>query len=140
MKCVPTSKTCYNKANEGAPEGFVDLKNKNMMQYTETTDKQYVQDIVKGAPAAAKAWFDFDESISGISSVIPDKYKELMSIAVALTTQCPYCLERHTEKAKKNGATREEIAETIMIAAALRSGAALGYGLLTMKLFSGENA
>jgi len=61
-----------------------------------------------------------------------------MSIAVALTTQCPYCLERHVGKAKEKGATREEIAEPIMIAAALRSGAALGYGLLTMKMFTAE--
>ena len=33
------------------------------------------------------------------------KYKELMAVAVALTTQCPYCIEIHTKKAKKVGAT-----------------------------------
>jgi|SRR5579859_7083858 len=109
-----------------------------MINFAESSDKQYIQDIVKEAPVPAKAWMDFDHSISEEASRIPAKYKELISIAVALTTQCPYCLERHTGKAKENGATLEEIAETIMIASALRSGAALGYGLLAMKLFKGE--
>jgi AhpD family alkylhydroperoxidase len=109
-----------------------------MANFTESTDKQFVKNILGGAPALAKAWLEFDHSVGETESEIPFKYKELMSIAVALTTQCPYCLERHTEKAKKYGATENEIAETIMIAAALRSGAALGYGLLAMKLFSQE--
>lgn len=90
---------------------------------------------MKGAPKQSKAWFDFDQSVSENNTVIPEKYKELISIAVGLTTQCPYCLERHTEKAKALGVSQEEIAETIMITAALRSGAAMGYGLLTMKFF-----
>ncbi len=105
------------------------------MTFAESSDKHFIPDILKGAPAQSHAWLAFDKSVGETESVIPAKYKELMAIAVALTTQCPYCLERHTEKAKKLGATKEEIAEAIMIAAALRSGAAMGYGLLAMKLF-----
>ena len=37
------------------------------------------------------------------------KYRELMSVAVALTTQCAYCIEAHVDNAVKAGATREEI-------------------------------
>lgn len=59
---------------------------------------------------------------------IPRKYKELMAIAVALTTQCPYCIEVHTKAAREAGATDAELAETTMVAAALRAGAAVVHG------------
>lgn len=106
-----------------------------MTEFTSSTDKQFAVDILKGAPQPGKAWLQFDHSIGETASLISFKYKELMAIAVVLTTQCPYCLERHTAKAKALGATKEELSETIMIAVALRSGAAMGYGLLAIKLF-----
>ncbi|RAJ00411.1 AhpD family alkylhydroperoxidase [Chitinophaga skermanii] len=106
---------------------------------THSSDKQFAIDIINGAPISSKAWLSFDHSVADIPSQVPSKYKELIAIAVALTTQCPYCIEKHITKAKEQGITQEEIAETIMIAAALRSGAALGYGLLAMKLFKSEN-
>ncbi|MEX8548624.1 MAG: carboxymuconolactone decarboxylase family protein [Mucilaginibacter sp.] len=109
-----------------------------MTKFTESSDKKFAKDIIKGAPNQAKAWFNFDHEVGEVETIIPLKYKELISLGVALTTQCPYCLEKHTKQAKEHGATEEEIAETIMITAALRSGAAMGYGLLAMKLFKGE--
>ena len=66
----------------------------------------------------------FDEAAFK-GSAIPLKYKELMAVAVALTTQCPYCIEVHTKKAKKAGATEQELAETTLVTAALRAGATL---------------
>ena len=59
---------------------------------------------------------------------IPKKYKELMAIAVALTTQCPYCIEVHRKAAVAAGATETELAETVFVATALRAGAALTHG------------
>ena len=56
---------------------------------------------------------------------IPKKYKELIAIAVALTTQCPYCIEVHRTAALAAGASEQELAETAFVAAALRAGAAL---------------
>jgi AhpD family alkylhydroperoxidase len=58
-----------------------------------------------------------------------------MSMAVALTTQCAYCIDVHAKNARELGASREEMAETVFIAAALRAGAAVGHGLLAMRLF-----
>jgi AhpD family alkylhydroperoxidase len=55
------------------------------------------------APEAFKAFVAFDEAAVKYG-VIPVKYKELMAVAVALTTQCPYCIEIHSKKAKKAGA------------------------------------
>jgi len=66
---------------------------------------------------------------------IPRKYRELIAIAVACTTQCPYCLDVHTRNAKKAGATREEVTEAALLSAALRAGAATTHGALALKLF-----
>jgi AhpD family alkylhydroperoxidase len=59
---------------------------------------------------------------------IPRRFKELMVLAVAFTTQCPYCIEIHSGKARESGATHPEIAEVVAIAAALRAGASITHG------------
>jgi AhpD family alkylhydroperoxidase len=59
---------------------------------------------------------------------IPKKYKELMAIAVALTTQCPYCIQVHRKAAVAAGASDAELAETVFVAGALRAGAAVTHG------------
>jgi AhpD family alkylhydroperoxidase len=89
--------------------------------------------------ALDKTGFDgfvaLDKTVGRTDGQIPLKYRELIALGVALTTQCPYCLDVHAANAKKAGATREELAETVHIAAALRAGAALTHGLLALKLF-----
>jgi AhpD family alkylhydroperoxidase len=59
---------------------------------------------------------------------IPKKYKELMAIAVALTTQCAYCIEIHRQAAIKAGVTEQEFAEVVLLTAALRAGGAITHG------------
>ena len=56
-----------------------------------------------------------------------------MAVAVALTTQCPYCIEAHTAFAKKAGATEQELAEATMVAAAIRAGGAVAHGTHTLE-------
>ena len=79
------------------------------------------------APDAFRAFQGFDEAAFK-GGVIPLKYKELMAVAVALTTQCPYCIEIHAKKARKAGATEQELAEVTLVAAALRAGGAITHG------------
>ena len=79
------------------------------------------------APDAFKAFVAFDEAVVKYG-VMPLKYKELIAVAVALTTQCPYCIEIHAKKAKAAGCTDAEIAETVVVAAALRAGGAITHG------------
>ena len=79
------------------------------------------------APEAFRAFMAFDEAVVR-AGVIPLKYKELIAVAVALTTQCPYCIDIHAKKAKQAGATEQELAETTLIAAALRAGGAVTHG------------
>lgn len=79
------------------------------------------------APAAFQGFVAFDAAAFK-DGAIPLKFKELMAVAVALTTQCPYCIEIHAKKAKKAGATEQDLAETTLVAAALRAGGAMTHG------------
>src|SRR5213596_1157116 len=83
------------------------------------------------APEAFKAFVAFDEAAVK-HGVIPLKYKELIAVAVGLTTQCPYCIEIHSKRAKQAGATEQELAETTLVAAALRAGGAVTHGTHTL--------
>jgi AhpD family alkylhydroperoxidase len=76
------------------------------------------------APKVMAAFWAFDRAAVA-EGAIPVKYKELIAVAVALTTQCPYCIEIHSSNARKVGATDVEMTEAGMIAAALRAGAAV---------------
>ena len=76
------------------------------------------------APQVMKAFWAFDKA-AVTEGAIPVKYKELIAVAVALTTQCPYCIDIHSGNARKAGATEAELAEAGIIAAALRAGAAI---------------
>src|SRR5216110_2215702 len=83
-----------------------------------------LEKMQKLAPEVMKAFWAFDKAAVA-PGAIPVKYKELIAIAVALTTQCPYCIEIHSDNARKAGATEAEIVEAAMVAAALRAGAAV---------------
>jgi AhpD family alkylhydroperoxidase len=76
------------------------------------------------APQVMATFWAFDKA-SVADGAIPVKYKELIAVAVALTTQCPYCIDIHSGNARKAGATDTEMAEAAMVAAALRAGAAV---------------
>jgi AhpD family alkylhydroperoxidase len=60
------------------------------------------------------------------------KVKELIAVGVALTTQCPYCIEVHAKKAKAAGCTDAELAEAGLVAAALRAGGAVTHATHTV--------
>ena len=109
-----------------------------MKSYQEPSDQKFAKDLIAGAPQEAKAFLAFKAQAERSDGQIPEKYRELISIAVALTTQCPYCIEVHVLNAKKIGITPGEIAEVTMIASALKAGAAVGHGLLAMKIYQGE--
>jgi len=76
------------------------------------------------APEVMKAFWAFDK-LAVAEGAIPVKYKELIAVAVALTTQCPYCIEIHNNGARKAGATDAELVEAGMVAASLRAGASV---------------
>lgn len=63
------------------------------------------------------------------------KTRELIALAVAVTTRCDGCIASHTAEAAKVGATREEIAEALGVAIALNAGAALVYSSRVLDAF-----
>ena len=79
------------------------------------------------APEGMTAFRAYDKAALA-DGAIPKKYKELVAIAVALTTQCAYCIEVHRQHALKAGVTEQELAEAVHVTAALRAGAAITHG------------
>jgi len=106
--------------------------------YHDENDLKLLRDMKAAAPIEFKAWADLDGIVGREDGKIPKKYRELIALAVAHTTACPYCIEVHSKKAKKAGASKEEVVETVFLAAALRAGAAATHGTLAVKFYDQE--
>jgi AhpD family alkylhydroperoxidase len=83
------------------------------------------------APAPAKAFRAFSQSVFA-EGAVPARTKQLIAVAVAHVTQCPYCIRGHTRAALKQGATAEEIMEAIWVAAEMRAGGAYAHSALAL--------
>ncbi len=106
-----------------------------MSGYQSPHDLALAGEFVALVPTEAEAFLAFDHAAKREEGRIPGKTREIIALAVALTTQCAYCLDVHTRAARKLGVTREELAEVATIAAAVRAGATMGHGLLALRLF-----
>lgn len=91
-----------------------------------------MKDLEVLAPEAMKAFVAFDKAALS-AGAISVKYKELIALGVAFTTQCPYCIEIHAGNARGAGASEQEIAEAVLVAAALRAGGAVTHGTHALK-------
>lgn len=109
-----------------------------MSHYHDESDLKRLADLRREAPAEFEAWMNLDRIVGRKDGAIPVKYRELVAVAVAHTTQCVYCIEVHTRAAKKAGASRQEVAEAVLLAAALRAGGAAAHGSLAMKFYDAE--
>ena len=103
--------------------------------YQEPGDLNYLSKLSESAKNEFQAWLALDRVVGREDGAIPRKYRELIALSVALTTQCPYCIEVHVKAAKKAGASAQEVSETTFLAAALRAGAAVTHGAMAMKLY-----
>ncbi len=106
-----------------------------MSAYHDSDDLKRLRDFKTLAPTEFKAWVGLEMTIGRQDGLIPQKYRELIAIACAHVTQCPYCIDNHVKNAKKAGASKEEVSEAIFIAAALRAGAAAAHGAMALKLY-----
>jgi AhpD family alkylhydroperoxidase len=70
---------------------------------------------------------------------LDEKTRQLISLAVAVTTRCDGCISVHSNEAMKAGATREELAEALGVAVAMNAGAALVYSTRALEAFDGAN-
>ncbi|PRZ41496.1 AhpD family alkylhydroperoxidase [Antricoccus suffuscus] len=106
-----------------------------MTAYHDHSDMKHLKDLKENAPREFAAWLALDNIVGIEDGAIPRKYRELIALAAAHVTQCPYCLDAHTANAVKVGATKQEVAETGLIAAALRAGAGATHAALVMKMY-----
>ncbi len=83
------------------------------------------------APDAAQAFHDFARAVFK-EGALSEKTKQLIAVAVAHVTQCPYCIHSHTALAMRKGASKQEIMEAIWVAAEMRAGAAQAHSALAI--------
>ena len=83
------------------------------------------------APVSIEAWRNFSKTVFK-EGALPERVKQLIAVAVAHVTQCPYCIRSHTTQAIKKGASKEEIMEAIWVAAEMRAGAAVAHSSIAM--------
>lgn len=103
--------------------------------YHDRADLRFLKEMKSVAPVEFEAWAILDGIVGRPDGHVPPKYRELIAVAVACVTQCPYCIEAHATAARRAGATREELVEASLIAAALRAGGGATHGAMALKFF-----
>ena len=83
------------------------------------------------APDTHAAFDAFSKQVFA-DGALPEKTKQLIAVAVAHTTQCPYCIAGHTTLAHRKGATDEEIMEAVWVAAEMRAGGAFAHSTIAI--------
>ncbi|MEO6924052.1 MAG: carboxymuconolactone decarboxylase family protein [Bryocella sp.] len=83
------------------------------------------------APETMAAFQAFSHQVFA-EGALPSKTKQLIAVAVAHVTQCPYCIRSHTKQAKLSGAAEQEIMEAIWVAAEMRAGGAIAHSTLAI--------
>jgi AhpD family alkylhydroperoxidase len=84
------------------------------------------------APDADAAFREFSKRVFA-DGALPGKMKQLIAVAVAHVTQCPYCIRGHTQSALRHGATEQELMEAIWVAAEMRAGAAFAHSVIALE-------
>lgn len=97
-----------------------------------------LSEFSKLAPDAFKSFAALDGAAVA-EGVIPRRTKELIAIAVAHVTGCPYCIDIHVNAAKELDVSKEEIAEAILVATSLKAGSAMAHGVNALQAYDGNN-
>ena len=91
------------------------------------------------APDIHEAFTTFSERVFA-DGALPAKVKQLIAVAAAHVTQCPYCIRGHTKAALRQGASAEEIMEAIWVAAEMRAGGAYAHSALALATIADAQA
>ena len=90
------------------------------------------------APEADEAFRRFSEAVFQ-DGALSGKTKQLIAVAVAHVTQCPYCIQSHTKTAARAGASPEEIMEAVWVAAEMRAGGAFAHSVVALDALESSN-
>lgn len=97
-------------------------------------DANYMGDLQDAAPEMVAAFFNFDKAVFNKDfGSLNLASRELIAVGVAVTTQCSYCIADHAKRAVNAGASKQDVAEAIMVATALRAGGGITHGWQAMK-------
>ncbi|MCU0895074.1 MAG: carboxymuconolactone decarboxylase family protein [Rhodospirillales bacterium] len=99
-------------------------------------DRSLVDERNKLAPEIQQAFQAFQNKVFA-DGALPKKTKQLIAVAIAHVTQCPYCIKGHTRGALRAGASEQEIMEAIWVAAEMRAGGAIAHSLLAVDTIRG---
>jgi AhpD family alkylhydroperoxidase len=83
------------------------------------------------APEIHEAFERFSRAVFS-PGALEEKTKQLIAVAVAHVTQCPYCIAGHVRLARRKGATDEEVMEAIWVAAEMRAGGAYAHSAVAL--------
>lgn len=98
-------------------------------------DKTFTRVYKNETPDILAAFAAFDRTVFAAEGrAIPLKFRELIALAVGISTQCVYCIDGHSQNAVRAGATEAELAEAAWVATAIRAGGAYAHGRLGFKL------
>jgi AhpD family alkylhydroperoxidase len=84
------------------------------------------------SPNTEAAFQAFSQKVFA-EGALPARVKQVIAVAVAHVTQCPYCIKDHTKAALRHGASQEELMEAIWVAAEMRAGGAYAHSLLAVE-------
>lgn len=84
------------------------------------------------APEPEAAFQAFSQKVFA-DGALSTKMKQIIAVAVAHVTQCPYCIKGHTKAAMRHGASQQEIMEAIWVAAEMRAGGAYAHSILAIE-------
>lgn len=85
------------------------------------------------APEPDKAFREFSKAVFA-DGALSAKMKQLIAVAVAHVTQCPYCIRGHTQGALSRGASQQELMEAIWVAAEMRAGGAFAHSVIALEM------
>jgi AhpD family alkylhydroperoxidase len=92
----------------------------------------------KAAPEIHDAFQAFSREAFA-DGALPEKTKQLIAVAVAHVTQCPYCIRGHARLAHRRGASEQEIMEAIWVAAEMRAGGAYAHSVIALDALTAED-
>lgn len=94
------------------------------MNFYQTENLRNLHQVKELAPEQMQAFAEFNSTVFQ-EGALSKKEKEIIAVAIAHVTECPYCIDSHTKKAKAVGATLEELVEAVFVVSGVEAGGAV---------------
>lgn len=101
-------------------------------EYFNPKDLKKFGKITEYQEQMGKQFFEWYNGVFKGDSALTEREKALIALAVAHTVQCPYCIDAYTSDCLKKGADEEQMMEAVHVAAAIKGGATLVFGVQMM--------